>query len=341
MPTTTPNDESHIHLTTREQLPLAIALEHLKDSVKAIRRSQPYHKAQKAQVITCVEAIEPIEPLHWLYVQQLYPRLYWKNREQNNEVAAVGIADSFTAKDDDNNNSAFAAFQAACDERSPALRYFGGFRFNGAELSEEHWKHFPPFFFFLPLVTVERFADQRYTISANLFLAIGDSVDEKINQLIAFIEQLNSRIDNESVLNTLLPSVEHITRTPNKAAWNAGCEKALNAFENGELEKIMLARQTTLRFTHTFSPLLFLLRYPYPHNAIYRFYLELAPNQAFFSFTPERLFRRHESTVETEALAGTCSKELLQATDQHASQTLLGSEKDVREHNYVREMIYQ
>ena len=42
----------------------------------------------------------------------------------------------------------------------------------------------------------------------------------------------------------------------------------------------------------------------------------------------------------TEALAGTCSKESINGDDQHASETLLNSEKDIREHNFVREMIY-
>ena len=117
------------------------------------------------------------------------------------------------------------------------------------------------------------------------------------------------------------------------------CQHALYTFEEGDMEKIMLARQTMLEFSHSFSPLLFLLRYPSAQNPIYKFYFEPAENHAFFSFTPERLYRRDGRMLLTEALAGTCSKETINGSDHQASEVLLNSEKDIREHNFVKEMI--
>ncbi len=188
----------------------------------------------------------------------------------------------------------------------------------------------------LPLIQLT-FEDGRHTLSCHLWLESDDERDTKITALEAMLDQLVTST-NSSELK--LPELLKISYNPQEQEWLEKCTAALQTFEEGSMEKIMLARQTTLEFRESFSPLLFLLRYPYPQNTTYRFYFEPVEHHAFLSFTPERLYRRDGRQLLTEALAGTCSKESITGNEEHASEALLNSEKDIREHRFVRDMIF-
>ncbi len=259
------------------------------------------------------------------------------NREQDFAVAGIGTADTITCEKSGNNETNFRQFARSISDKNPDARYFGGFRFNNEEKQDPIWQEFSSFSFVLPLVQLT-FENGASTLSCHLWLEIGDDVQQKIG---AITDALDRVITDTECSAMKLPDLQELSYNPDEKSWMELCQKALLTFEAGDMEKIMLARQTTLAFSHSFSPLLFLLNYPYPQNAIYRFYFEPAPNHAFFSFTPERLYRRDGKMLLTEALAGTCSKESINGDDHQASEVLLNSEKDIREHNFVREMIYR
>lgn len=288
-------------------------------------------------LVTFRQPLLPTEPDEWLGSQTVYPRLFWMNRERDFSVAGIGIADSIACEGTGNNGDNFRQFAISVKDKNPDARYFGGFRFNNEEKQDPIWQQFSSFSFVLPLLQLT-FENGAFALSCHLWVEIGDDIHKKISALTDLLDRVVTDTNSSAMK---LPELLHLSYNPDEKEWMEECRKALLTFESGEMEKIMLARQTTLEFTSIFSPLLFLLHYPYKQNTIFRFYFEPAPNHAFFSFTPERLYRRDGNMLLTEALAGTCSKESINGDDHLASEVLLNSEKDIREHNFVREMIYQ
>ena len=293
----------------------------------------PHH--DQTELVTFRQPLQPTELPEWLYHQPVYPRLYWMNRERDFSVAGIGVADSITLNESGSNRASFEQFERCIAAKNPNARYFGGFCFNNEEEQEAIWQEFSSFSFILPLVQIT-FKDGSYTLSCHLWLEVGDEIAKKIGAITEVLSQIASDTDCSALK---LPELQNISYNPDQNEWIERCQKALSTFESGEMEKIMLARQTTLKFSSSFSPLLFLLHYPSSQNSIYRFYFEPAENHAFFSFTPERLYRRDGKMLLTEALAGTCPKESVNGSDHRASEVLLNSEKDIREHNFVKEMI--
>jgi len=318
-----------------EPLSIEKAISSLKKALQLYRESCALPHHDHAQLVTFHHSLLPAELLEWLSHQNVYPRLYWMNRERDFSVAGIGVADTIALNKSGSNRVSFEQFERCIATKNPNARYFGGFCFNNEEEQEAIWQEFSSFSFILPLVQIT-FEDGVYTLSCHLWLEVGDEIAAKISTITDVLNRITSDT-NYSALQ--LPELQNISYNPDQNQWIEQCQKALSTFESGEMEKIMLARQTTLEFSRSFSPLLFLLHYPSSQNNIYRFYLEPAENHAFFSFTPERLYRRDGKMLLTEALAGTCPKESINGSDHHASEVLLNSEKDIREHNFVKEMI--
>lgn len=330
------SEYQYIITPSTDFLPIELAVSSLISALHLYDKSHGPGNAGQAQLVTFSQAVDPVTLPEWLFQQTIYPRLFWMNREQNFSVAGIGVADTIHGERAEDNNASFNQFQRSLADKNPYARYFGGFCFNAGEEQESIWHEFSSFSFVLPLVQLTR-ENNKHTLSCHLWLECSDKIREKISAIIATLHRIVPAGDCSAIK---LPEVQNTSCYPDKHRWKEQCEKALKTFESGELEKIMLARQTVLEFSSSFSPLLFLLHYPYPQNPIYRFYFEPVEHHAFFSFTPERLYRRDGKTLLTEALAGTCSKESRDGSDIHASEALLNSEKDIREHNFVREMIY-
>jgi menaquinone-specific isochorismate synthase len=80
---------------------------------------------------------------------------------------------------------------------------------------------------------------------------------------------------------------------------------ALEKIKTNQLKKVVLARQTSLKFDGKVDPL-HVLRMLTPFgNQASLFMLQLDSDTAFVGATPEKLFHRQERKVTSEALAGT------------------------------------
>ena len=122
---------------------------------------------------------------------------------------------------------------------------------------------------------------------------------------------------------------------PNRSQWQQNINLALAKFADLNLEKIVLARRSTLTFTKNLQPqaLLLLLQ---PHNAhSYHFCFQIDPTTAFIGTSPERLYYRQDRLLETEAIAGTRQRGISTEIDQQLSDELRNSPKDLHEHQLV------
>ena len=93
---------------------------------------------------------------------------------------------------------------------------------------------------------------------------------------------------------------------PDKENWKKLIEKATREIKIGHLQKVVLARKTTLQFEAPIDPkLLFsrLKRRAAPTTT--KFCLELGEEHTFLGASPEVLFSREKRVLHTMALAGT------------------------------------
>lgn len=327
------SEERNMMISDREPVPIVEAIVSLRKEILAYLHAS---SAAPPGLYTFQRRIAPLEPSAWLEGQQLFPRVFWMNREKNFTIAGAGAADTIQHDARLPNAESFQLLHEMLVTKNTSAKYIGGFRFNNLEMQDGTWNGFPSFLFVLPLIqlTVE---ENRYLMSCYLWIEKREESERKTKDLLRALDRL---VPAKAERKKRFPAITRISRIPNRNLWKKQCKKALQLFDSGSMGKIMLARQTVLEFSHDFSPIRYLDGYPYPQNMTYRFYFEPVPNLAFISFTPERLYSRKGALMQTEALAGTYVKEVCNASDSVASRQLLGSEKDIREHGYVKEAIY-
>ena len=115
--------------------------------------------------------------------------------------------------------------------------------------------------------------------------------------------------------------------------------QALQAIQKGEISKIVLARKLTYQTEEElpFFSIAHDLRNKFPD--CYTFCMSTPDHGMFIGATPEILSRISGTSLETEAVAGTAPRGPSAGKDAHLGKTLLGREKEVREHRLVIDSI--
>ncbi len=316
------------------------ALQLLEESMKtAMQQPQtPFAKNGLPALETFTVPLDTVDATRWLSAQTLFPKLFWMNREKSEWIAGIGEADRIEISESGPNDRSFLVLEEAMKQKNPHARYIGGFCFNNLQEQNRLWSAFSPGLFILPLISIE-FRDGKASMSCAVWLKPGDDRQKALEQLLAALSAVSA--GDSAPEAAAIPEMTQVSYCPDKAQWIENCETILRNFDEGKLDKVILARQTELSFAGKVPAIRFLLDYPFPENTAYRFYFEPVEGHAFISFTPERLYRRDGDMLETEALAGTVTKEALKADDSVASELLLNSEKDIREHRFVKDTIYR
>lgn len=327
--------DRHIIITPHDSpLPIDQAAEAIKNALDSlVAEGAAGHP--EGTLLEFRQPLLPTDPMEWLAAQKAWPKIFWRNRERDFTAAGIGVADSVSFDGQTQNDTVFRRLGTRMAEKSPSARYFGGMAFNSLEERAPEWGNFPACSFLLPQVELAMEGGE-HTLCCRLIAGTPEESAEKTDRVRALLGSLKPAGAGQA---PPIPPVSSRSCSPDREGWIESCRKAIGSFEEGSTEKIMLARRTTIEFEAPFDPMLILLRHPYPENATYRFYFEPEEGSAFLSFTPERLYRRDGRTLLTEALAGTCSKEERELSDEHASAALLASEKDIREHRFVKDMI--
>ena len=263
-----------------------------------------------------------VDPLSWLEAQPFDEKLVWSDREQPGIVAGAGAAACVQVKPDSTPSITVDACRSQIAD-STALKFYGGFSFNG----QSGWKDFG----------AGRFVAPRFLLS-----------DDQLNLTVM------GRADIARALNDLqrlrwpthavwpdLPNPNATRLAPSQDGWLSIVDEALTLIRSEVLEKIVLARKTELEFESDVSPWNIAGRL---HEATYDCYLfgfQFQEHLAFLGATPERLFRRDGDRLHSEVVAGTRPRGLSSGEDQRLAYELLTSEKDQLEHDIVRKSIRQ
>lgn len=272
--------------------------------------------------------VEPCDPLAWLATQSAAVKHYWHGRGQAVTVAGAGTADRI--------EGAYDAVLHEVERRATVLPsaagYFGGARFAPSRPPASEWHAFGTVSFTLPRTEL-RVSEKGATLAANLVFPRDAHEPERV------LAELNAlRWPGEPLGDDLpLPIDRH--DAPGREVWRGGIERALRAFGATLLEKVVLARRATYAFDDPLDPYVLLKRLEAATPSCFHFLIQPTPGVAFLGASPERLFRREGRMLTSEAVAGTRPRGASDAADARLREELQLSEKDQREHGYVREQI--
>jgi menaquinone-specific isochorismate synthase len=278
------------------------------------------------RVVRLAVPVGPVAPLGWLREQSLLPKLYWSGRGDESGVAAVGVADLQEA-------DAREGIGSLRERLAPLLstgeaRYYGGLRFDPLREPDPRWAPFGAYRFVLP--RFELHVGEEATLVCNLLLP-RDA--HRRAEILREVERLS--LPRESSRDALPEPVSRLDR-PDREGWRRNVERALSAFSEGRFDKVVLARETELRFAEEIDAALLAERLEEATPGCFHFYVEPEARVAFVGASPERLFRREGRLIESEAVAGTRPRGASEADDAELRDDLLRSEKDKAEHEYVR-----
>jgi menaquinone-specific isochorismate synthase len=280
------------------------------------------------KIIRIEVPIDRLEPLIWLERQKSDVKTYWSDRQEDHTMAGVGTLDLVSGDRPIDYKWVFDRLRQNLSPLFPKVRYYGGISFGQGRSIDAHWQIFGNYRFIIPKFEV-------WTDGVNTFFACNFRCDfsaDKLDLILAELIQIDFTL---AEISTDLPLQIDRVDTPNRLEWEKNIEAALAKFTDLDLDKIVLARQSILTFTHNIQPQS-LLRFLQPKNShSYHFCFQLNPTTAFIGTSPERLYYRQDRFLQTEAIAGTRHRGKSAQLDLALSEDLRNSPKDCHEHQLV------
>jgi menaquinone-specific isochorismate synthase len=250
----------------------------------------------------------------WLECSPLFPRFFWRSRSGGDQTLAMGSA-AFGSLPD---------LLEILDDGDSGIRVFGGSRFDDAAHNGSDWADFPNEYFFVPKAEIIR-SGGRTTLAVNL-----SDHETDLSDISKWIERLGD--------TGALPRPGVLTRwdQPNFTGWAEAIDLALQEFQSGPLEKVVLARKSCLELTEAIAPFALVEILAGGAPACFHFCLQPTANSgAFLGASPELLFRRDGDRLESEAVAGTRPRSLDTVEDERLESQLLKMSKEQLEHRLV------
>jgi salicylate biosynthesis isochorismate synthase/menaquinone-specific isochorismate synthase len=213
--------------------------------------------------------------------------------------------------------------------------FVGGFAFAHDGGGSPEWGSLAPASLVLPELTLVRHGDEaRMTVCE---AADADDAPE------AIVERALLRVGElrPAAMPLLDPDPVERTRVASAAPpshFEQAVERAVERIRDGELKKVVLAREVRAHAPHPHDPAAVIgaLRESFP--ACYCWCVG-TPELAFVGASPELLVRREGQRAQTVALAGTTRRSADPAVDDHLGERLLHSSKDREEQAIVTRRI--
>jgi menaquinone-specific isochorismate synthase len=300
----------------------------------------------RPQLVSISVAVDPLDPLAVLesIFEPGEPHFYAERPAQGFGVAGAEVAVEFSAA----GAGRFAAARAFIDRTladtiavGPLDEPFAGPHFFfavGFGDEADAAAPFPPLRLFVPRWQVARMGDG--TVAVANVLVTGDA---PLDALAARLWKAHSKFgafDYSRARRKDRPSAPRkVEEIGGPGCYPRAVAAALAEIARGDYEKVVLARALRCTTAEPFHPMGVLnhLRQRYPD--CYAFSVANGRGQSFIGASPERLVRVAGGRMHTAALAGSAPRGGSASEDAALAQSLLHSEKDLREHRLVLESI--
>ena len=279
--------------------------------------------------------IEPVEALPWLEQIRGQRRAYWAGRDGAFEMAGVGAAEAVRVDAGAPAAECFAHIASRIRAAGGRVRYYGGLRFDPEMTPAGPWDALGQGQFILPRFEIVN-GPSGCALAANAVLGPKDDPRRVLAVALMELGALPLEVPEAASQHWGAPAR---LDTPDREAWSAMVRAGLDAMRREETTKIVLARQSRFQFGAPPDPAALLRRLVSRTQDSYHFCFDEPGGPAFIGASPERLYKRSERRLESEALAGTRPRGTTAAEDEALGQVLLASGKDLREHRYVADAL--
>ena len=256
------------------------------------------------------------------------PRIAWFGADQT--YVAGGAVTTIQADGPERltqvRQQANAVFNGGDASQLESIPMLGGVRFGPSDATTPDWQAFPSAWFVLPeVLAVEEDAGTR-------LVAIGAEQASARRRL----EQFEHTAVVAAEPTPAPPGVKRTVRRGTRSDWCQTVADVTDQLDTGTLDKVVLAQalEATLEAPLDSGGALAQLSEAYPR--CYRFAMQPAPDAGIFiGASPEQLIATDGTTIRTEALAGSASRNAEAGLDTD----LQADPKTDREHGYVLETI--
>ncbi|MBD8068548.1 isochorismate synthase [Bacillus sp. PS06] len=210
---------------------------------------------------------------------------------------------------------------------------FGGFSFDPLRSRTALWNEFSDATFVLPKILLSVVNGKCY-FTFNHVSTVGDK------ESLANLERLSNQIVKQipkQICHTQ-KDLKYEKSEVNPERWMKSVQDVVDEIKNGEVEKVVLAREMNLTFTEEISTeeVLFNLKEQQPMSYLFAFEHK---NACFIGASPERLVKKKNSTIKSTCLAGSIGRGNTMEIDQKLGDELLHDQKNLIEHEVVVSMI--
>ncbi len=275
--------------------------------------------------------VSDTEPLSWLAAQEDPVRVYWRGREGDLESAGIGFADVFGDNGTSDTRTVLWRLRSMLTSADRGVRYYGGMRFDESAPIDPTWSPFGRYRFYLPRFEVQSEAGLTRLV-CNL------SFPEDFARVKSILDRL-AAMSFVTPPSSAWPDVRSRTDLPARPDWDALVRDALAEIDSARLDKIVLARRARFEFDRKPDVLALLgaLRRKMP--AGFHFLIQPDGDRAFLGASPEQLYGRSDRLIRSEAVAGPRGRGASGEVDRELALELMTSDKDRREHEFVRRSI--
>ncbi|RNM06087.1 isochorismate synthase MenF [Dickeya undicola] len=250
--------------------------------------NEPLPEQAGFHAITLTMPLQDDSPLlAWLASQPIYPQFYWQHRQDDEEAAVCGQVRVF---DDIAHAEDFLQRYDVDD----SVRLWGLNAFEQHPVTQGN----AAAFLFLPRIALLR---QGGRLRLRVNLCSETSLRDDAHDAQDFLRQLLP----SQPLPTLHTRIETTRHCPERQQWIDLLHLALADIAAGQMEKVVPARASMLSLDKPLRATTLMAASRAANHCCYHFMLAFAPYQAFLGSSPERLYRRQHTRLETEALAGT------------------------------------
>ncbi|MGE5196180.1 MAG: isochorismate synthase [Anaerolineae bacterium] len=274
-------------------------------------------------------SISPLDLLAWIDKQTLFPKFYWKGRDDAIERVALGKALAFEH---------IPEIQA-CSHRD--LRCFGALGTMGKSCEDPLWSSFSSccccYFFFPSLEIIQD--GQEAKIIAHFF---NQKSDPKIFESIAFdfeFDLKKSTFKTSSLSSRKIPNILSQNKIPDFEKWQEMTDAAKCQIQRQEFQKIVLARRSSFKMVEELSGFYLLKTLKERGDSVSYFAFQTHPQALFLGASPEKLYSRSGSFIASEALAGTRRRGVDVFEDRLLQEELKNSAKEKEEFSLVAQYI--
>lgn len=305
---------------------------------------------RRAVLVSAAERIPLIDPLD-VIEDHVALQMYWA--VPRDDVAIAGLGSVATIEGAGRRRFADvgrawtrltrdAVMEEGGDAGMAGPLLMGGFSFDPDGPVTDAWLGFPAASFVVPQVAVLRRGRECWLHLCAVVDGESDP-DAIVADLDAERERILARAELAPAPYPGLSVMAAEMDAAADAAWRARVAHAIRAIRQGDLEKVVLARQVEVRLPgrgHVFDPRAALrhLRDTQPAAFVFGVWRDDA---VFLGATPERLVVLRGNDVETSVLAGSAPRGANAAEDAARAAGLRANAKDREEHEIVRRDIHR